>query len=339
MYVINARNPQLALPKAIRFLNETGIPRMSRNGPVLISKEPVTTVYTHPMERVIFWPERDANPFLHLYESLWMLSGRNDVAPLLKFAKNYKNYSDDGATIHDSYGYRWRKMFGMDQLRVVADRLKKDPDDRRSVVQMWDAEEDLDSPSKAVPCNMIITFQRDHRGALDMVVFNRSNDIIWGCYGANVVHFSYLLEYMADAIGCPMGTYTQISVNWHAYLETFEPVRHMTREYDPYTLNNVHPIPMAQGFFSLDSLIKEIMTDVDTQFMRPYSSTGSPWANMVQKMLRAHHIFSNKAAPEKYIEALAILSDEDPSIDWIAAGTQWIQRRRTVWENKMGGEK
>ena len=45
----------------------------SRNGPVLVIEEPVTVCYENPNERVLFNTRRDANPFFHLFESLWML--------------------------------------------------------------------------------------------------------------------------------------------------------------------------------------------------------------------------------------------------------------------------
>ena len=114
---------------------------------------------------------------------------------------------------------------------------------------MWDAWEDLDRKGKDVPCNMIATVQRDSEGALDLTVFCRSNDIIWGCYGANAVHFSFLLEYLARRIGCPVGTYHQVSVNWHAYVDTLEKLRNLprpsytTRRLSPYEAGEVLSTP------------------------------------------------------------------------------------------------
>ena len=104
MKVLSVRNVHEALPRALKLLQQQGIERPSRNGPVLQAPWPVTTVYQNPLERVVFWPERDANPFFHLYESLWMLAGRNDIAPLTRYAKNMANYSDDGETQHGAYG-------------------------------------------------------------------------------------------------------------------------------------------------------------------------------------------------------------------------------------------
>ena len=129
----------------------------------------------------------------------------------------FSEFSDDGETLHDAYGYRWRRAFNQDQLEKIALRLKRNSDDRRCVLQMWDVYQDLDREGKAIPCNLSATFQIDREGRLDMNIFNRSNDIIWGAYGANAVHFSMLMEYMAHWIGVPMGYMRQFSMNWHAY--------------------------------------------------------------------------------------------------------------------------
>ena len=45
----------------------------SQRGSVLVMDCPVTTVYGRPNYRVLFNERRDANPFFHLVESVWML--------------------------------------------------------------------------------------------------------------------------------------------------------------------------------------------------------------------------------------------------------------------------
>lgn len=221
MIVLRVRNVHEALHSALRALLEVGVKRASRNGDVLQFPEPVTTVYDYPEERVLFWPQRDANPFLHFAESLWMLAGRNDLAFMEFFSSNFRNFSDDGATLGGAYGYRWRKYFGSDQLVSVVEALRADKNDRRAVLQMWDGSEDHRSQhnKKDVPCNTAAYFNIDPTsGRLDMLVSNRSNDIIWGAYGANAVHFSYLQEFVACAVNVSVGRYRQVSNNLHLYV-------------------------------------------------------------------------------------------------------------------------
>ncbi|KKK55035.1 hypothetical protein LCGC14_3078620, partial [marine sediment metagenome] len=85
MHVLNVRNVNEALPKMLQHLEEKGERNSSRAGEVIVAPTPVTTVYRKPMERVLFSPIRDANPFFHLIEALWMLAGRRDVATLAHY--------------------------------------------------------------------------------------------------------------------------------------------------------------------------------------------------------------------------------------------------------------
>src|SRR5262245_36160296 len=75
-------------------------PEPSRNGPVLRLPTPLMVVYDRPNERVLFDSFRNANPFFHLMEGIWMLAGRNDLEFVAQFASNLRNYSDDGRSIH-----------------------------------------------------------------------------------------------------------------------------------------------------------------------------------------------------------------------------------------------
>jgi hypothetical protein len=57
--------------------------------------------------------------------------------------------------------------------QLVTDALNKNPDDRRCVVQMWDAKRDLGHQGKDFPCNTSIHFAVNYYGELDMNVLNR----------------------------------------------------------------------------------------------------------------------------------------------------------------------
>lgn len=338
MKVLTVRNVHEALPNALEILKQEGVQRDSRNGPVLIGPI-VTTVYTHPCERVIFHPVRDANPFFHLYECLWMMAGRNDVAGPARYAKNMVNYSDDGKTFHGAYGYRWRHQFNFDQLKHIAETLQKNPDDRRCILQMWDATIDGGVGGKDYPCNTIATFQRGLEGELNLVVFCRSNDIIWGAYGANAVHFSFLLEYMANWIGCPVGTYTQVSVNWHAYLDTYKKVLPCATLVlnNPYW-SNVHTVPIQGTIQRVDELITTLLDDADDGFTASGDDgPEEPWAQVAYRVLKAHHYWRTLRGEERYIQALEMLTnnemfDVDQQADWIVAAREWIQRRYDAWK-------
>lgn len=331
MKVIRAKNVHEALPIALMALSQEGIQRNSRNGPVLLFEEPVTTVYTHPRERVMFHPIRDANPFFHFFECLWMIAGRNDVEFPAQFANNIRNYSDDGKTFHGAYGYRWRKFFGLDQINVIVDLLKNDPDNRRCVLEMWGSASDLGQQGKDFPCNTHIYFSRDADGCLDMTVCNRSNDIVWGCYGANAVHFSFLQEFIASCIGCPVGTYYQVSNNLHAYLDTYKKVEPLIELpiVDVYVERDITPFPIMQT-------PKDVWERDLSMFISEGLAVGfnDPFFRRVASPLwAAHQVYKNKNDKERYKKAIALLY-ECGAEDWKLACIEWVERRKEKFNER-----
>lgn len=216
--VVSSVNKALELACAVIRRPSDWLASAPRGIPVMEYAEPVTTIYTRPWQRVLFCPERDANPFFHLFESLWMLGGRDDAAFLDQFTTNFSRFAEPDGHLHGAYGHRWRWHFGMDQLRDVIDLLHREPDTRRAVIAMWDPSFDLHAKANDIPCNTNVYF-RIRGGKLHMSVVCRSNDIILGCYGANAVHFSVLMEYVAAHLKLPMGRYTHFSHNWHYYLD------------------------------------------------------------------------------------------------------------------------
>lgn len=342
MKVIEARNVHEAFPKALTLLRNDGMPRDSRNGPVEVVPYPVATVYGRPMERVIFWSERDANPFFHLYESLWMLAGSNDVESVAQYAANMRNYSDDGKTLHGAYGNRWRFAYDpMDQLAVIAERLRLDKTDRRAVLQMWDAGTDLEYyDSKDLPCNLTATFQVNVTGCLNLVVFCRSNDILWGAYGANAVHFSMLHEYMSIWTGYPMGTYTQVSVNWHAYKDKLKAIGPLRVGDNPY-LSKVHfsLLSYERGLDAhkwVDEQIAYILDSVENKFSSlPLTTKLSQFWSNTYHILLAHALYKETDGPKRFdvaLEELSRVASTAQSADWVVAAREWIERRKARYE-------
>jgi len=339
MYIINAENVNDALDQGLRLMGAEGVAVQSRNGMTLELLAPVTTVYKNPAQRVLVSSARDANPFFHLMEALWIIAGRSDVEFLAEFNKRMGDYSDDGIEFNAPYGYRLRKAFAQDQIDTVIKTLTRDPNSRQAVCQIWDTE-DLDKDTKDKACNMSIVF-RIRKKRLDMVVYNRSNDMVWGAYGANVVQFSMLQEYVAAHLAAPVGTYTQVSNSFHVYTSGpgGEVFRRLIEGYDTNQRG-------AYNFIS--SMLIMTHSDIPAfehdlkQFFKVYDSYGlselgriASWESeyfesLVLPMLNTYLV--HKAVGPK--EALRWTPEIFPG-DWRAAARDWLQTRyengRTQW--------
>lgn len=392
----------------------------SRYGQVIRIEEPVTITYTEPLQRVLFHPVRDANPFFHLIEALWMLAGQNSVKPLAHLAKRMSEFSDDDLTEADipyrgstrkysdltpgvmwgAYGYRWRNWFHKDQLEQCIHILRSDQTTRRVVLDMWCPDDltrvESDPHCKDIPCNLVVMFSprasqdthRLHVGQnpspkkerrlqttkqdtaemvdvdsntddgmagcilLDMTVVNRSNDTLWGALGSNYVHFSFLMEYVANAVGMGVGYYHQISNNLHVYSDqslapgATTPERwsgkwlpddlcqssantYQSQKYNHYPLyrapfNDFDEIDIPRRSFdnACLSLFNDISHITNPSYQPPIVQTY--FRDIVYPMLRAWQLHKARSYEDAFFYCGQIVP-----MDWRVACEQWLRRRST----------
>jgi hypothetical protein len=168
------------------------------------------------------------------------------------------------------------------------------------------------------------------------MVLNRSNDLIWGAYGANAVHFSFLLEVVAGYLSLPVGTYTQVSMNTHVYERHWKMMEDLGQfapdvtsgeslsDTDPYANGYVEPYPVMSDPLSFDQdcvLALEGAT-------RGYGNSFFP--DVFLPMVEAWRIYKeNKDQPEKRIDLALKRLDQCKALDWQMAATEWLERRRT----------
>lgn len=373
MRTITARNVCQALPAGVELLLREGKTQDSRAGPVLVAPWPVVTVYTNPQERVLFHPARDANPFFHLFEAFWMLAGQRSADLLNLMVRDFGDrFAEPGGEIHGAYGHRWRHALGFDQLDVVVQRLSKNPDDRQCVIQIWDAaathqvEEDRLGVGHTIDGRPIITGQDDLRGdwrdrpcnthvylrvrpayrdldeaswdaptgnALDLTVLCRSNDIIWGAYGANAVHFSVLQEYLSARLGVGVGRMYQFSNNYHAYTRELERIKERVSRLPPrpegqlglwddrYSRDGLQAAPMFSDPGSADADIRQALQALEHGGGRV--TNNAFFAHTVLPMAWAHLCWRAGERTEAREHVSQVRAP-----DWRTACTEWMERRK-----------
>jgi thymidylate synthase len=325
MKIIEARNVCQALPQTIQYLLKEGRPENSRAGQVIVSPKPMLIVTKCPRERVLFCENRDANPFFHLAEAIWMLAGGHDTEFLDRFVHDFsERYGEENGTLHDAYGYRWRKMFGIDQLNIIVKRLLENPLDRQCVLQMWDASpnngNDLIGNWKSRPCNTNV-FVRMNGNELDLTICCRSNDMLWGAHGANAVHFSILQEYLAARIDANIGMMYQISNNAHIYLDQLEKAKSIILD-DRYSYD-IFPLAMFSAPEIIDDDLHRFMENMEKEDFEKDEYDNSWFSTTAMNAMKAHNLFKQK----KYQEALET-ADEIDAPDWRVACYEWIYRRQ-----------
>lgn len=339
IHTLTARNVCTLYPRMCDVLAEHGVWQDSRGGKVLVLQAPMLTCVTHPRERVLFSSIRDANPFFHVAESIWMLAGQRNARWLDQYVKNFSErfgepehhigWANDKlghinireGDINGAYGYRWRHHFDTDQLVETVSRLSEDPLDRRVVIGMWDPDHDYSLKDlNDYPCNTHI-YPRIVDGALDLTVCCRSNDAIWGALGANIFHFSFVQEWLALAIGVPMGRLYQFSNNYHVYEKIWARCKDFDTD-NAYEIDDVYPEPIVitdPGEFLVNCERVFDNVDEDDKFR-------SAWFIDVWIPLRdAHRLYK-----EGFHVAAMRMADQIAAPDLRLACRGWLLRRMKV---------
>lgn len=179
--------------------------------------------------------------------------GRCDVNFLTQYNKNMALFSDNGEQYNASYGERLRywgqntasgRVYDpVDQFKDVILKLVDDTDTRQATMCLtnptFDNREYTFTGGKDIACNLVLTF-KIRNNKLDLTVFNRSNDLDWGTFGANLVQFTTIQEFICsmvdrqlginhlnsgkpvdDYIHLELGTYRQITDSLHIYTEEY----------------------------------------------------------------------------------------------------------------------
>jgi hypothetical protein len=168
--------------------------------------------------------------------------------------------------------------------------------------------------------------------------------MLWGAYGANVVHMSMLQEYMATALGIGIGTYRQLSDSFHVYHnEVWERMKHLeidpltfrTQSRNPYdVLENPQHVPLITDFKRFHSELEEffelltqiIISDANYPRLDKFNWVNPAFKDVAIPMVKAFKLHKERDYLNSYREVMNILPT-----DWMTACFDWIRKRDTMW--------
>ena len=200
----------------------------------------------NPTARLITIPERKWNPILPFAESLWLAIGRNDLELIGHYLKNIRSFSDDGFFLRGGYGPRIRNYNGInsdykipnpydidysklieskvDQFKYVDLNFKRDMNTRQAIINIGDPPKDCFDKNgqlketKDLPCTRTLHFQKQpNANKLNLTVYMRSNDFMFGASAVNIFNFTFIQEYFSRILNLDIGDYYQIANNFHYY--------------------------------------------------------------------------------------------------------------------------
>lgn len=167
-----------------------------------------------PTSNLIYIPGRSFSLVHAILESLIIFTNDDTVKVAGHFNERIAQFSDDGETLHGAYGKRISPF-----ISVVIDKLRKDNDSRQAVLTIHRVN-DSAVDTKDPPCTITLQFTIRRR-KLNMHVYMRSNDLIWGT-PYDVFVFTTIQQVVANTLGIPVGTYYHTATSLHIYENYFE---------------------------------------------------------------------------------------------------------------------
>jgi thymidylate synthase len=142
----------------------------------------------------------------------WYRTGNRNPETVEARAKIWSNIKDASGLVNSNYGYFWNHN---DQLNKMIEQLKKNPTTRRALIVQYDIN-DIDNYGLDTPCNIVLNFHVGPTQELNMTVFARSIDLVYG-FCNDQYCFSRLQDDVANKLGLVIGTSHYFITNLHVY--------------------------------------------------------------------------------------------------------------------------
>ncbi|MGO4941471.1 thymidylate synthase [Ruoffia tabacinasalis] len=169
------------------------------------------------------------------------------------------------------YGKQWRAWQlrngdTLDQIKIVIDQIKTNPDSRRHIVSAWNPE---DVPSMALPpCHTLFQFYVAD-GKLSCQLYQRSGDIFLGI-PFNIASYALLTHLIARETGLEVGDFVHTIGDAHIYSNHLEQAKLLLER-------DVRPLPqlVIQSEAKLDQIESN---EIKVENYNPHPSIKAPIA-------------------------------------------------------------
>ena len=179
-----------------------------------------------------------------IHELLWFIAGDTNVKYLQdRGVTIWDEWADENGDLGPVYGHQWRSWPSpdgrtIDQLSMVIDTIKRNPDSRRMLVTAWNPGE-VDRMALP-PCHCLFQFYVAD-GALSCQLYQRSADVFLGV-PFNIASYALLTLMIAQVTGLRPGEFIHTTGDTHIYRNHFDQVAlQLSREPRPLSTMRLNP--------------------------------------------------------------------------------------------------
>ena len=208
-----------------------------------------------------------------IYELLWFLRGDTNVKYLQEHGVSiWDEWADKNGDLGPVYGKQWRSWPTpdgriIDQLSLVLEQLKANPNSRRIVVSAWNVGE-LDRMA-LLPCHALFQFYVAD-GRLSCQLYQRSADALLGV-PFNIASYALLTHMVAQQCNLKVGDFVWTGGDCHLYLNHLEQAE-LQLSRTPY------PLPQLKLKRRPDSLFEYTYEDFEIIDYRYHAAIKAPIA-------------------------------------------------------------
>jgi thymidylate synthase len=179
-----------------------------------------------------------------IYELLWFLQGNTNVHYLQEHGvRIWNEWADENGELGPVYGHQWRSWpdydgGSIDQIKIILDQIRNNPDSRRMLVSAWNVAEV--NKMALPPCHTMFQFYVAD-GRLSLQLYQRSADTFLGV-PFNIASYALLCMMVAQVCGLKPGDFIHTTGDTHLYLNHLEQARlQLTRQPRPLPKMRINP--------------------------------------------------------------------------------------------------
>ena len=164
-----------------------------------------------------------------IHELLWFIKGDTNIKYLNdNNVKIWDSWADENGNLGPVYGHQWRNWNsdGIDQISILIDQIKNNPNSRRMIVSAWNpsvlpdtsksfSENVSDNKAALPPCHAFFQFYVSD-GKLSCQLYQRSADVFLGV-PFNIASYALLTLMMAQVCDLEAGDFVHTFGDAHIY--------------------------------------------------------------------------------------------------------------------------